>query len=124
MTGHDRRERERLVLSALCQGTPQGQVRESARGILAHYRWREPLHQVVYQVLLAMPFDSPELARQQLPARLTRVGFPDVDVEDLFHPHSLSQAAAEELMHNLVAPPPGSERVRNTRYLPSDDSGS
>ncbi|HMD98361.1 MAG TPA: hypothetical protein VKM93_13650 [Terriglobia bacterium] len=102
MTGQDRRQRERLVLSALCQGTPQGPVKESARGILAHYRWREPLHQIVYHVLLAMPFDSPELARQQLPARLTRAGFPDVEVDDLFRPHSLSQAAAEELMHDLA----------------------
>ena len=102
MTGHDRRGGERLVLSALCQGTPQGPVRESARGILAHYRWREPLHQLVYQVLLAMPFDSPELARRQLPARLTRAGFPDVEVDDLFRPQSLSKTAAEELMRHLV----------------------
>jgi len=49
-----------------------------------------------------MPFGSPELARQQLPARLTRAGFPDVEVEDLFRPHSLSQAAAEELMRDLA----------------------
>jgi hypothetical protein len=103
MADHDRRERERLVLSVLCQGTPQGPVKESARRILALYRWREPLHQIVYQVLLAMPFDSPGLAREQLPARLTRAGFPDVDVEDFFRPHSLSQAAAEELMHNLCS---------------------
>jgi len=102
MTGQDLRDRERLVLSALCLGTPEGAVRASARRILAHYRWREPLHQVVYQVVLAMPFDSPEFARQQLPARLTRAGFPDVEVEDFFRPHSFSQATAEELMHDLA----------------------
>jgi len=94
MTGHDRTERERVVLSALCQGTAQGSVRESARRILTPYRWQEPLHQIVYQVLLAIPLDSPELVRQQLPARLTRAGFPDVEVRDFFRPHSLSQAAA------------------------------
>jgi len=102
MTGHDRGERERLVLGALCQGTPQGSVRESARRILARYHWQEPLHQIVYQVLLAMPFGSPQLARQQLHARLTRAGFPDVEVGDFFRPHSLSQAAAEELIRNLA----------------------
>jgi len=102
MTGHDRRKCERLVLSALSQGTPQGPVKESSRAILADYCWREPLHEIVFQVLLAMPFDSPELARRQLPARLTRSGFPDVEVDDLFRPHFLSQAAAEELMHDLA----------------------
>ena len=102
MIDHDRLERERLILSALCQGTPQGPVREPARRVLARYRWLEPLHQVVYHVLLAMPFDSPEVARQQLPARLTRAGFPDVEVEDFFRPHSLSQRAADELMHDLA----------------------
>jgi hypothetical protein len=102
MTGDDRREHERLVLSALCLGTPHGSVRESARRILASYRWREPLHQVIYQVLLAFPFDSPELARLQLPARLTRAGFPDVEVEEFFRPHSLSQAGVEELMRDLA----------------------
>ena len=97
----DRRNGERLALKALCQGTPQGSIREAARRILAHYRWLEPLHQVVYQVVLAMPFDSAELIRQQLPARLTRAGFPDVEVEDFFEPHSLAKEVAEELMRSL-----------------------
>jgi len=102
MAGHDRLGRERLVLRALCQGTPQGPVRESGRRILAGYRWLEPLHRIIYEVLLAMPFDSPELARQQLPARLTRAGFPDVEVEGLFRPHALSHREAEELMRAVV----------------------
>jgi len=53
-------------------------------------------------VVLAMPFDSPKLTRQQLPARLARAGFPDVEVEDFFKPHSLAKDAAEELMRRLA----------------------
>ena len=97
----DRRKRELLVLRALCQGTAQGPVKQSARHILSGYRWIEPLHQVVYDVVLALPFDSPELIREQLPSRLTRAGFPDVDVEALFKAHGFSQEAAEELMRSL-----------------------
>lgn len=92
---------ERRVLQALCQGTPQGSVRELGKLILKDYRWREPLHQVVFNVLIDMPTDVPDVIHNQLPARLTRKGFPDVATEDLFQPHSLSKAEAERLMKLL-----------------------
>jgi hypothetical protein len=92
---------ERRVLEVLCQGTAEGSVRETARRHLRDYHWREPLHQVVFEVLMAMPGEAPALVRDQLPARLTRKGFPDVDWEQFFEPHSSSLEEAEALMREL-----------------------
>ena len=89
------------MLRALCQGTPQGSVRETAKDILRTYRWREPLHHVIFEVILGIPTEVPEAIRTQLPARLTRRGFPDVDIEDLFEPHGLSKEEAEHLIRQL-----------------------
>jgi hypothetical protein len=92
---------ERRVLQALCQGTPQGSVRARARELLLSYRWREPLHQVVFEVVLGIPTEAPEVIREQLPARLTRKGFPDVDIGDFFEPHGLSKEKAGRLIRQL-----------------------
>jgi hypothetical protein len=94
-------EVERRVLRALCQGTPQGSVRATAKDILRTYPWREPLHQVVFEVVLSIPTEAPEIIREQLPARLTRKGFPDVDIEDFLKPHGLSKEEAEHLIRRL-----------------------
>ncbi len=93
---------ERQVLQALCQGTPQGSVRATAQHLLQAYRWRNPIHRVVYEVLMTIPTEAPDLIRDQLPSRLTRRGFPDVDWEDIFRPHSLTKDAAERLMQELI----------------------
>jgi len=95
---------ERQVLRALCQGTPEGSVRETATQILKGYRWREPLHQVVFEVLASFPTDAPETLREHLPSRLTRCGFPDVAWEDFFALPSLSKEEAERLMRRLSNP--------------------
>ena len=92
---------ERRVLQALCQGTPQGFVRATAKDILRTYRWREPLHHVIFEVVLSIPTEIPEVIRTQLPARLTRRGFPDVDIEDFFEPHGLAKEEAERLIRHL-----------------------
>src|SRR3989442_2158806 len=96
-------ETERLVLQALCQGTPEGPVREAGKSLLNDYRWRELLHQLVFEVLMSLPTDSPIFIRDQLAPRLTRRGFPDVEFEDLFKPPSLSKEQAERLMRELAA---------------------
>lgn len=91
------------MLQALAQGTPQGSIREAARGLLRGYRWREPLHGAIYDAMLGIPSESPEAIRLELPARLTRRGFPDFDLEMCFTPHGLSKAGAERLIERLRA---------------------
>jgi hypothetical protein len=94
---------ERLVLRVLCTGTPQGPVRESARQFLRDYSWREPAHQVIFDALESIPSDLPEVIYSQLPARLTLRGFPDIDCEDFFQPHSLPREEAVRLMEELCS---------------------
>jgi len=95
---------EREVLRALCQGTREGSVRESAKRVLRRYRWRQPMHQVIYEVVVSLPSDAPEAVREHLPSRLTRCGFPDVRWEDFFAPPALSKKAAQRLMRALSNP--------------------
>jgi hypothetical protein len=95
-------ETERRVLRALCQGTVEGSVRAAARALLAGYRWHEPLHQVIFDVVLSIPSDIPEVIQTELPAGLTRRGFPDFDFDDLFRAQDLSKDEAERLMWTLA----------------------
>lgn len=96
-------ETERRVLRALCQGTFEGSVRASARSLLVGYPWREPLHQVIFDAVLSIPSGSPELIQSELPACLTRRGFPDFSLDDLFHPQDLSKDEIEGLMRQLAS---------------------
>lgn len=89
---------ERQVLRAVCQGKA---LRESAREMLRDYRWREPVHQVIFEILITLPPGTPGVLREQLPVRLTRRGFPDVPCEDLFQPLDISTEDAQSLMREL-----------------------
>lgn len=97
------RRAERLLLSALAQGTREGSVREPARAKLAGYRWREPEHAVIFECLMALPSADPAAVREQLPALLTRRGFPDVGFADLFAPLELSREVFERLVEELTS---------------------
>lgn len=90
------------VLRILCLGTHQGSVREIARSLLRSYPWRNALHQALWNALRAIPSENPEILRQLLPAQMTRLGFPDVEWEEIFAPHSLSKAEAIALMRRMV----------------------
>ena len=92
---------ERQAIRALCQGTPQGSVRELAKLILNDYRWRNPLNATLFETLVGLKNSSPDFLRAELPALLTRRGFPDLPWEELFAPHGLTKAQAEELMRHL-----------------------
>ena len=78
------RDLELIVLRALCQGKLGGAALESVRLMLGSYRWREPLHQALFEIILSIPRHRPEALRDLLPARLTRRGFPDFDFQDFF----------------------------------------
>ena len=95
-------ETERRVLQALCQGTVEGSVRGTAKLLLRTYRWREPAHQVIFEAVMSIPSEDSAVVRDQLPARVTRKGFPDLEWGSLFRPHRLSKEEAEELMEQLA----------------------
>ena len=75
---------EFLVLRVLCSAGTEPEARETARRSLADYRWREPVHQAVFDVIMSFPSASSHALREQMPGRLTRRGFPDFDFESLF----------------------------------------
>jgi hypothetical protein len=93
---------ERQALRFLCQGSGAGDLNHQVRMALRSYRWQDPLHQVIFQILCDLPAESPALIREQLPARLTRHGFPDVAWEAFFEPPGLAQKEVERLVRYLV----------------------
>ncbi len=88
------------MLQYLCQGTPdENFLRERRR--LGDYRWREPLHRVLFEAILDLPTASPEVLQVRLPAVLTRKGYPDVDLNPFFQPHDLTPTEAQTLIRKL-----------------------
>jgi hypothetical protein len=94
-------EMERQILGALCRVEHGEPLRQLARE-LRFYCWREPAHEAIFEVLMALPAASPEIIREQLPARITRRGFPDVSWEQLFQYPAIPMSEAEELMRRLL----------------------
>ncbi|MGH9398059.1 MAG: hypothetical protein ACRD18_14565 [Terriglobia bacterium] len=89
---------ERQILRVLCQGFHDGPLCEDAWRSLGNRVWHEAEHQVIFSALAAHRDRPLALIREQLPARLTRLGFPDAAWEDLLHPHGLDRAGAEEII--------------------------
>jgi hypothetical protein len=94
-------ELERRVLEALCNDGAGKQEREIARRGLADYRWREPVHQAIFEIIISFPSLSSQALREQLPAQLTRRGFPDFDFESLFDHPEFAPNEFERLVRKL-----------------------
>lgn len=103
MTTNSHLDLEKLALRALCLGTPEGPVKETVLPMLRDYQWNFQLHQAVFNVLAAISSDNPAIIRQLLPARLTRLGFPDVEWEEFFSPLSLSKDETLAMIRHMVA---------------------
>ena len=89
------------VLQAMCTGTPEGTVWDKGMLLLGTYPFQDIIHQLIFDVLQEINTDLPDIIRQQLPARLTKKGFPAVDTEKFLAPHSLTSLQAVELMRQL-----------------------
>jgi hypothetical protein len=97
-----RLELERQVLRVLCGKASEAPVRELARRLLENYRWSDPASQLVFLCVLELNTNDPALLRAELPARLTRRGFPDVAWEEFFPPLSVNRQEAERLIRDLA----------------------
>jgi hypothetical protein len=95
-------EIERRVLRILCQSVGEALVRERARELLANYRWSDGAHQAVFEITMCFPSTSCQALREQLPARLTRRGFPDFDLDALFTIPAPSGCEAEAWIRKLA----------------------
>lgn len=77
-------EIERWLLAALCAPALDQQHRAEILDRLAAHTFAEPDHETIFRALVKVPHATAEHIRETLTARLTRLGFPDVDVEPIF----------------------------------------
>lgn len=105
---------ELKVLQAMCTGTPEGTVWDKGMLLLGTYPFRDLVHQLIFDVLQEINTDLPEIICKQLPARLTKKGFPAVDWGKFLAPHSLTSPEAAELMRKLRQWAGGEERADAT----------
>jgi len=94
---------ERQVLRSLCAGigTPKNWTRLASH--LSGYQWRVPDHRVVYEALRAIKSCEPATRRDELPAQVTRMGFPDLDFSIYFDGEEFSAAEIEGIIGRLKA---------------------
>jgi hypothetical protein len=99
----DTNEIERLMLGAFCTGPLSLDDRSEALRSLANYNWILPDHRVIYEALRRSPQRNPAALREYIVAEITRLGFPDIDLEPFFNPCSLTKAEINGLAKALLA---------------------
>jgi len=99
----DSEEIERRLLRALCAGPLSLDDRSEALRSLAHYDWILPDHRVIYEALRRSRQPNSAALREHTVAEITRLGFPDIDVEPFFNACSLTKAEIVELANALLA---------------------
>jgi hypothetical protein len=77
-------EFELKLLAALCSPMVDGDTRTKILDRLATYRFASRDHDTIFRALSQMPGASTEHIRETLGARVTRLGFPDIDVQSIF----------------------------------------
>jgi hypothetical protein len=77
-------ELELAVLRALCLLPGGDTARAELANELKGYRWEYPDHRVIYEALIEVNSADRETLRRELPAAVTRMGFPDIDWERFF----------------------------------------
>jgi hypothetical protein len=78
---------ERRLLTALCQAATDAATRSAILQTLKTHAFADPDHQAIFRALTQLPIVDPASLRQALTQAVTRMGFPDVDVEWLFTEH-------------------------------------
>jgi hypothetical protein len=92
---------ERQVLRGLCAGIGAPNDWDQLASRLSGHRWQDPDHQVVYEALRAIKSCEPKTRREELPAQVTRMGFPDVDCSTYFEGEELPAAEIVAIIGRL-----------------------
>jgi hypothetical protein len=74
-------EIERLLVAALCASELDQQKHAEILDCLAAHKFADPDYETIFLALANLPRAASEHIRETLGARLTRLGFPDIDVE-------------------------------------------
>jgi len=87
MSGDDKKratvETERALLAVICQSVRDDSIRCELFQHLERYDWQSSDCRAIYEAIVRRPFD-PRNLREDLPAGLTRIGFPDIDCDFCF----------------------------------------
>jgi aryl-alcohol dehydrogenase-like predicted oxidoreductase len=94
-------EIERRLLAALCAPGFDHQARTEMLERLATYKFANPDHDVIFRALAKMPRAGVAQIRETLSARLTRLGFPDIDVEQILDVEPPSSEEISGLLRQL-----------------------
>jgi hypothetical protein len=121
----DSEDYDRVYLALLCQCPAREPRRAELEALLARHSWRSADHRVVFEALSGWRAD-PKAIRNGLAARITRLGFPDMEIEPYFAPITEPlETALYRLREELAATPnhpaaPPDRTWRNTDAAASD----
>ena len=96
-------EAEETILRSLIPQSLASSQRKELACILAGYKWEAGEHQTLFEVLVQSRIASAEQLREQLPAILTRRGFPDLDLTGYFATEAPTAAEALRMARALAA---------------------
>jgi len=94
-------EAERKLLAALCQATVDAHMCATILGRLKDHRFAEPDYEVIYRAMAVMPAVDFACIREMLGQAVTRMGFPDVDLDVLFAGPPPNPAEVAALLESL-----------------------
>jgi hypothetical protein len=103
-TGSDRGQKieiERRLLAALCQHTLDPRTRQEVLERLAQHTFVSPEHEVIFRVVSRIAQAAPGQIKEAVKTRVTRLGFPDIDVDPLFTAGAPSPEQARALLKQL-----------------------
>ena len=82
---HERqREAERQLLAVLCQHSLDKRAHQKIVQRLAVHPFLDPEHEILFLALTKLHSGNSEERRAALPSVLTRLGFPDYDLQPFF----------------------------------------
>ncbi|HLW81782.1 MAG TPA: hypothetical protein VKS20_07060 [Candidatus Acidoferrales bacterium] len=93
---------ETTLLQFLCDAHRDLAARRQILGMLGNYSWRTHDNTIFFECIRELLARVPRQIVAQLPAALTRRGFPDMPCEFLTPPSELTAAAALALAEHLL----------------------
>ncbi|HEV2287711.1 MAG TPA: hypothetical protein VGR81_02025 [Candidatus Acidoferrales bacterium] len=97
-----RMESERQVLRFLCAGGADAAAQQNVARRLADYSWRDADHEILFEAIGELLAREPRRILRELPAAITRRGFPDIACEWLAEDSAMDSTDAMELTEKLL----------------------
>jgi hypothetical protein len=99
----DPKEIEHRLLGALCTSSLTFEDRSDILRSLVDYNWVNPDHRVIYEALRRSRHRDSAALREHISAEITRLGFPDIEIEPFFAPCALTEIEIVGLANALLA---------------------